>query len=75
VLFSTALADLGVEKFHGEIAPEKRHEIDVILQARQTPPAPPAAEVPAVAPPMAPAPAAEPAALAPPRRLAASKLS
>jgi len=65
VLFSSALADLGVEKFQGEIAPEKRHEIAVILQARQAPPAPPAAEAPPVAPPIAPAPAAEPAALAP----------
>ena len=66
VLFSTAMADLGVEKFQGEIAPEKRHEIAVVLQARQTPPEPPAAAAPATAPPMAPVPAAEPAALAPP---------
>jgi len=66
VLFSTAMADLGVEKFQGEIAPEKRHEIDVILQARQTPPEPPTAEPPAVAPPMAPASASEPAAASPP---------
>jgi len=66
VLFSSALADLGVEKFQGEIAPEKRHEITVILQARQMPPEPPAVEVPAVVAPMAPAPANEPAALAPP---------
>jgi hypothetical protein len=42
VLFSDALADLGVEKFWGDITPEKRHEIEVILQARQAPPpAPP----------------------------------
>ena len=68
VLFSHALTDLGVEKFQGEIAPEKRHEIDIILQARQTPPAAGAA-----ASPMAPVPALEPAALAPPPPLAASK--
>lgn len=61
VLFSNALTDLGVEKFQGEIAPEKRHEIDIILQARQTPPA---AEAP-IAPPMAPAGATEPAAVVP----------
>lgn len=41
VLFSDAMADLGVLKFQGEITPEKRHEIEVILQARQTPPAAP----------------------------------
>jgi hypothetical protein len=38
VLFSEAVADLGLEKFQGEIPAEKRHEIDVILQARQVPP-------------------------------------
>ena len=41
VLFSDAVADLGVSKFQGEITPEKRHEIDIILQARQAPPPPP----------------------------------
>jgi hypothetical protein len=63
VLFSDALADLGVQKFWGEITPEKRHEIDVILQARQAPPAPPAVEAPPAMPP-APAPV-EPEAQAP----------
>ncbi len=58
VLFSDAVSDLGVEKFQGEITPEKRHEIDVILQARLAPPPqPPVLEAPAPpAAPMAPAP-------------------
>jgi hypothetical protein len=64
VLFSDAMADLGVEKFLGEITPEKRHKIEVILQARQTPPAPPVAEAPPVMP-AAPVPA-EPSTQAPP---------
>jgi hypothetical protein len=64
VLFSDAMANLGVLKFQGEIMPEKRHEIEVILQARQMPqPAPPAIEAPPVVevPPAAPetAPASE----------------
>ena len=50
VLFAEAVADLGIEKFLGEITPEKRHEIEVILQARQAPPAPPVVEAPPVAP-------------------------
>jgi hypothetical protein len=66
VIFSNALTDLGIEKFQGDIAPAKRHAIDVILQARQAPPAPSTAEPPTVAPPMAPGAAAAPAALAPP---------
>jgi len=70
VLFSSAMTDLGVEKFQGEIAPEKRHEIDIILQARQVPPPAEAPVVvsppPVAAPPMAPAAPAEPAAVAPP---------
>lgn len=57
VLFSDAVADLGVEKFLGVITPEKRHEIDVILQARQAPPAI-EAPVPPAAPVIAPEPAA-----------------
>jgi len=68
VLFSDAVADLGVEKFQGEIMPEKRHEIDVILQARQVPP-PQAPKLEAPAPPIAsmePATQAEPAAAASP---------
>ena len=55
VLFSDALADLGVEKFLGEITPEKRHEIEVILEARQMPPAPPVVEAPPPPPPPMPA--------------------
>ena len=66
VLFSDAVSDLGVEKFQGEITPEKRHEIDVVLQARQAPPpVPPVLEAPAPpAVPMAPVAPAEPAAAA-----------
>jgi hypothetical protein len=63
VLFSDAVADLGVEKYLGEIPPEKRHEIEVILQARQTPAAAPVIEAPPTTQ-AAPA-AAEPAAAAP----------
>lgn len=68
VLFSDAVTDFGVEKFQGEITAEKRHEIDVILQARQAPPpGVPVLEAPAAAPaPMAPAVQAEPAAAIPP---------
>jgi hypothetical protein len=62
VLFSGAVADLGVEKFLGEITPEKRHQIEVILEARQMPPAPPVVEAP---PPAEPVPA-EPSTQAPP---------
>lgn len=65
VLFSDALADLGVEKFLGEITPEKRHEIEVILQARQIPPPPPVVEAqPAMA--AAPAPVESAAQVPPP---------
>jgi len=38
VLFSPAMPRLGVLKFQGEIAPQKRHEIEVILAARSAPP-------------------------------------
>jgi hypothetical protein len=56
VIFSSAMPDLGVLKFQGDIPPDKRHEIEVVLQAREAPPpAPaPAAEepsAPAAAPP------------------------
>jgi hypothetical protein len=65
VLFSDAVADLGVEKYQGEIAPEKRHQIDVILQARQAPPMPPAVQAPPV-PQAAPMPSEPPASAAAP---------
>lgn len=58
VFFSAAMPDLGVLKFQGEIAPDKRHEIEVVMQAREAQPPPaPIAE----APPAPPVPAAEPA--------------
>ncbi len=67
VLFSEAMPDLGLLKFQGEIPPEKRHAIEVILEAHAAaataaPPAP--AAVP-VAPPStseAPPASAQPAA-------------
>jgi hypothetical protein len=56
VILSEAMPNFGVLKFRGDITPEKRHEIEVVLQAREAPPAPPVAVVPAVesAPPPAP---------------------
>lgn len=57
VIFSAALPNLGVLKFLGPIPPDKAHQIEVILQARQAPALPaPVAE--AVAPAAAPAPGA-----------------
>jgi hypothetical protein len=47
VVISDALQNYGALKFQGAIAPEKRHEIEVILQAREAPPAP----LPQAAPP------------------------
>lgn len=48
LLFSDAIADLGVRKYQGEIPPEKRRQIEVILEARvAAPPPPPAAAEPA----------------------------
>lgn len=52
VLLSPAAPNFGVLKFRGDITPEKRHEIELILQAR---------EKPAVPPPVAAAPPAVPA--------------
>jgi len=51
VMLSAAMPNLGVLKYVGDIAAEKRHQIEVILQARLTPPPlpPPVVEV-AVAP-------------------------
>lgn len=49
VFISPAMPHAGVMKFRGDIPPEKRHQIEVILQARETPPPPlpqPVAEVP-----------------------------
>jgi hypothetical protein len=62
VVVSSAATTLGIMKFQGQITPEKRHQIDVILEARQAPPPPPVA---AVAPPAAPAAEMAPAAAAP----------
>jgi len=68
VFLSPAMPQFGVVKFLGDIPPDKRHEIEVILQAHEAPPVapvppapPPApmAEAPVPAPPQA-APAAEP---------------
>ena len=55
VILSPAAAHLGMRKFTGPIPPDKRHEIEVVLQARQ---APLAAPVVAGAPPPPPPPAA-----------------
>ncbi len=55
VILSGAIPNLGVTAFIGEIPPEKAHQIEVILQARQAPTAP-APVVAAPAPAMAPAP-------------------
>ena len=51
VLLSPAAPNFGVLKFRGDITPEKRHEIELILQAREKPAVPPpvAAAPPAVA--------------------------
>ena len=60
VLFSPAMPDLGVTKFQGQIPASKRHEIEVILAARQAPPAAAVVESPAA--PSAPAKTEEPSA-------------
>lgn len=51
VLLSPAAPNFGVLKFRGDITPEKRHEIELILQPREKPAVPPpvAAAPPAVA--------------------------
>lgn len=43
VILSEATPNFGVLKYQGDITPEKRHEIEVVLQAREAPPAPPVA--------------------------------
>jgi len=40
VFFSSAMPNLGVTKFIGDIPPEKAHQIELILEARETPPPP-----------------------------------
>lgn len=55
VIVSAAMRNFGVVVFHGQIPPDKAHEIEVILQARQAPAAPPPATE-AVGPAMAAAP-------------------
>src|SRR5216684_283735 len=54
VKVSSAMPDLGMSKYLGDISPAKRHQIEVILQARQMPAPPPVLEAPAP-----PAPAAQ----------------
>ncbi len=51
-MISPAFPDLGLLKFRGEIPAAKRHEIEVVLEARRTPPAP-VVVAPAAAPPVA----------------------
>jgi len=52
VFVSEATPNLGMLKFSGDITAEKRHEIEVVLQAREAPPPPPPpAEAQAVQPP------------------------
>jgi hypothetical protein len=52
VVVSEATPNLGMLKFSGDITAEKRHEIEVVLQAREAPPPPPPpAEAQAVQPP------------------------
>jgi hypothetical protein len=48
VILSEAAPNFGYLKFSGDITPEKRHEIEVVLQAREAPPPPPVAVAPAV---------------------------
>ncbi len=50
VIISSAFPNFGVLKFRGVIPPEKRHEIEVVLEARRTPPAPVAVAAPVPAP-------------------------
>jgi len=60
VFVSPAMPDYGTSKYQGEIAPEKRHQIEVILASREAPEPPPPPPAPAVAPPPPPpAPEAE----------------
>ena len=56
VILSGAIPNMGVTVFLGEIPPDKAHQIEVVLQARQAPA--PVAPAPVA---MAPAPAMEPA--------------
>lgn len=62
VIISDAMPNYGALKFQGAIPPEKRHEIEVILQAREAPPAPPPEAAPAPAEAAPPAPETAPAA-------------
>jgi hypothetical protein len=61
VFISEAAPDLGVLKFRSEMTPEKRHEIEVVLQAREAPPVPPVVAPVQAAPEPAPQAAPEPA--------------
>lgn len=51
VFLSEALSNFGVLKFRGDITPEKRREIDIVLQAREAPPVVAPAPRAAAAPP------------------------
>jgi len=60
VFLSEGAPNFGVLKFQGDITPEKRHEIEVVLEAREAPPAPPpAVTAQAAQPPEPPAPPSE----------------
>jgi hypothetical protein len=51
VVVSEGAPNFGMLKFSGDITPEKRHEIEIVLQAREAPPPPPPpAEAQAVQP-------------------------
>ena len=65
VILSPAAPDFGVLRFRGEITAEKRHEVELVLQAREKPAVSPpvaAAPVAAAPPPAVAAPVPEPAA-------------
>jgi hypothetical protein len=61
VFLSEAAPNFGVLRFRGEMTPKKRHEIEVVLQAREAPPVAPAAAPVQAAPEPAPQAAPEPA--------------
>jgi hypothetical protein len=60
VLLSPAMPNLGVLKFRGDITPEKRHEIDLVLQSREKPAVPAPVRVSPAANSAATQPAADP---------------
>jgi hypothetical protein len=66
VILSEATPNFGVLRFRGDITPEKRHEIEVVLQAREAPPPPPEAAAEQAVPPPPPPEAAAEQAVPPP---------